>query len=599
MRSLRVLALFGIALFGCQGTGAHDGDGTGGDATGGGHRDGGTGGGGPGDAGDGTGGDGTGGGGPGGDGGIGIGVGDGGGLPPGPVAVTTYHNDVRRTGANLRETLLAPAAVATHGLALAFAQPVQGAIVTQALYLHQLAVGATHRDVFFVATSANVVYAFDAADGTLGPLWQVALTDPESPARHLSRGIASTPAIDSVTGALYLVYGTSDQLSSLDSADAAFWLAALDVHDGTVLRQVKLAASDQRDDGSAIAFAARNQQQRAGLLFDRGSIYIGFGGRNPEEKIEFHGWMLRYDARTFAPLGVWNASPNAVSSNGMGASEGAGIWGSAPVADDDGDILFLTGNALADPAHRWYGDSGVKLSPNESGRLDYAGSFTPYDPMRNLELNDVDLGSGGVLLMPSSGGRIVGGGKTGIFYLVDSVQMRELQHFQAFINEYNPSFPVDSNWEGGPHLHAGPVFWQGPDATRAQVYAWSEQDYLKSYAYVWSQGLFDDAHPTVGAVLALGGPDPTDTIMPGGMISLSANGARDGIVWASLARSKTVDPTYGAYPGRLYAFDAVTLRELWETDTPSIAGWAPPTIADGRVIMPTSSGQVLVYTLAP
>src|SRR5262249_49693224 len=155
------------------------------------------------------------------------------------------------------------------------------------------------------------------------------------------------------------------QPSSLANADAAFWLAAINVHDGTLLRQTKLAANYQRSDGTPIAFLARNQQQRAGLLLSQGSIYIGFGGRNPEEYIEFHGWMLRSDAKTSAPLGVWNASPNAVSSNGMGASEGAGIWGSSPVADDAGNVYFLTGNALADPVHEWYGDSGVKLSPSD------------------------------------------------------------------------------------------------------------------------------------------------------------------------------------------------------------------------------------------
>lgn len=580
MSSARIAALLSIVVCGCHAASSKGGDG--GDTSGGTPDGGGIGGLGALDGG-GAGGDG--------------GGGDGGGnLPPGTVGVITYHNDVRRTGANLRETVLTPGAIAAHGLVLAFSQPVQGAIVTQALYLGQLAVGSGLRDVFFVATSADVVYAFDAADGAAGPLWQATLGDAENPARRYSRGVASTPVIDRVSGELYVVYGTSDQPSSLDTADAAFWLAALDVHDGTVRRRTKLAATYQRSDGAPIALVARNQQQRPSLLLDHGALYIGFGGRNPEESIEFHGWLLRYDARTFAQLGVWNASPNAVSSNGMGASEGAGIWGSSPVADDAGDVYFLTGNALADPAHQWYGDSAVKLTA--SAGLAYAGSFTPSDPMRLLELNDVDLGSGGVLLIPGGGGRIVGGGKTGIFYLVDTVQMQEVQHFQAFINEYNPSFPVDSNWEGGPHLHAGPVFWQGPDPTRAYVYDWSEQDYLKSYAYLWGKGLFDDTHPTVGAVLALGGPNPTDTIMPGGMISLSANGNHDGVVWASLVRSRTIDPTYGAYPGRLYAFDAITLAELWEADTPSIAGWAPPTVADGRVIMPTSSGQVQVYVLA-
>ena len=38
----------------------------------------------------------------------------------------------------------------------------------------------------------------------------------------------------------------------------------------------------------------------------------------------------------------------------------------------------------------------------------------------------------------------------------------------------------------------------------------------------------------------------------------------------------------------LYAFDAMTLQVLWNTQFPSIPKWMPPTIADGKVFMPTS-----------
>jgi hypothetical protein len=79
--------------------------------------------------------------------------------------------------------------------------------------------------------------------------------------------------------------------------------------------------------------------------------------------------------------------------------------------------------------------------------------------------------------------------------------------------------------------------------------------------------------------------------MPGGAISLSANGNRDGIVWAT----SPMGPT----GGRLLAFEATTLRKLWETPLPGTTKFTPPTIADGKVFVPTLVNRFQVYGLGP
>jgi uncharacterized protein with LGFP repeats len=58
------------------------------------------------------------------------------------------------------------------------------------------------------------------------------------------------------------------------------------------------------------------------------------------------------------------------------------------------------------------------------------------------------------------------------------------------------------------------------------------------------------------------------------------------------------DAQWVTVPGRLAAFDATTLNQLWnDSDVVSFAKSVPPTIADGNVIRATASNQVLVYGL--
>src|SRR5258706_10226370 len=94
--------------------------------------------------------------------------------------------------------------------------------------------------------------------------------------------------------------------------------------------------------------------------------------------------------------------------------------------------------------------------------------------------------------------------------------------------------------------------------------------------------------------------------MPGGFLSLSANGntSGSGIVWALIARD--ADATSMTVNGVLRAFDAEDVtRQVWNSDANpadnlgGFAKFAPPTVANGKVYVPTFSGVVRVYGLAP
>ena len=92
-----------------------------------------------------------------------------------------------------------------------------GDVYAQPLYVRGVATPSGTRNLFFIATSTNDVYAFDADDTSTDPwaarIWQRNL----NPWRPLvigteictetvgSVGITSTPVIDTVTNTMYVV----------------------------------------------------------------------------------------------------------------------------------------------------------------------------------------------------------------------------------------------------------------------------------------------------------------------------------------------------------------------------------------------------------
>src|SRR5207248_4886696 len=82
-----------------------------------------------------------------------------------------------------------------------------------------------------------------------------------------------------------------------------------------------------------------------------------------------------------------------------------------------------TGNGSYDGVNN-FGESFLKLTNNGASLL-RADWFTPFDWSTNLNSRDLDLGSGGVLLIPGTS-LLFTGGKAGRLYLVDGANMGHL-----------------------------------------------------------------------------------------------------------------------------------------------------------------------------
>jgi hypothetical protein len=182
-------------------------------------------------------------------------------------------------------------------------------------------------------------------------------------------------------------------------------------------------------------------------------------------------------------------------------------------------------------------------------------------------------------------------------------------------NTYEPSrdqseYDRYKSWNFGPHFHGSPTMWRYSDA-RAWIYEWAEKDTLKKYEFDLASGRFvrGAAHPWV----AQGDVGATNCgaafllcidAMPGGMLALSANG-RDrssGIVWAILrggVHEMSASGIASSLPAgdALYAFDAQSMRRLWSQRIWSVPRFAGPTVADGRVLVPSNFWVFSVYVL--
>src|SRR5438552_1162854 len=138
---------------------------------------------------------------------------------PQSVSVLTQHNDNARSGWNDNESALTTRNVNVQQFGAVFALPVDDQVYAQPLVVGHVSVGAGGRNVVYIATVNNTLYAYDGDDGTL--YWQKNFTAPGMrPPRNTdmtgacggsyqdfsgSIGIVGTPVIDAATGTMYFV----------------------------------------------------------------------------------------------------------------------------------------------------------------------------------------------------------------------------------------------------------------------------------------------------------------------------------------------------------------------------------------------------------
>ena len=342
------------------------------------------------------------------------------------VLTSQYNN--AHTGATLSEIILTPANVSPRQFGKIFSLKVDGDVYAQPLYVPHVEIpGQGAHDLLIVATEHDSVYAFDAEGRPRALLWHInflssAVTTVSAREADCSFirpeiGITPTPAIDAVTGTIYVLACTREDSGIFKGYRFVQKLHALalttgaEKFGGPVEIRASVKGRGDESSGGAVSFNPLRELPRAGLLLANGSVLLTWGSSC--DVSPYHGWVMAYDARTLAQKAVLNTSPDAQQS---------GVWQSdnAPAADEDGNIYVATGNGDFDVVRggRDYGDTLLKLNPSLAVR-DY---FTPFNE-RQLNADDDDLGSGGPVLLPKFPGSqrrlVLVGGKGGVLYILD------------------------------------------------------------------------------------------------------------------------------------------------------------------------------------
>ncbi|HVO81645.1 MAG TPA: hypothetical protein VMT28_13000 [Terriglobales bacterium] len=500
------------------------------------------------------------------------------------VSVTTFHNDNSRTGQNTQETILTPANVNVNSFGKLFSHAVDGYVYAQPLYVPNVSIpGKGTHNVIYVATEHDGVFAFDAdsnAGSNASPLWKKSFINPSQGITSVSSGdvgcgdlvpeigITGTPVIDTSSGTLYVVAKTKEHGQFFQRLHALDITTGAEKFGGPVTIRARVKGTGDGSANGFVRFDPLRHSQRPGLLLQNGTVYIAWASHC--DIGPYHGWVMSYDAQTLAQKAVWNSTPNA----GLG-----GFWASgAGIAADAAFNLFLaSGNGTfdVDTGGRDYGDSIVKLPPPTTSRFKVSDFFTPFN-QGSLENGDVDLGSGGLLLLPDQNGPhrhlLVQAGKEGTIYLVDRDNM----------GQYNPNNDdqivqhLDSAVGG---IWAMPAWWNN------NVYFGGSFDFVKMFTF----------NPTTGLLLTSPSSESSTFInYPGPTPSISANGTSNGIAW--------VTQTDGS-SAILRAFDATNLdTELYNSTQRSADDAGPavkfsvPTIVNGKVYVPAVR-RLTVYGL--
>ena len=499
--------------------------------------------------------------------------------------VTTYHNDVARTGQNTTETILTQANVNSATFGLLRNLMVDGRVDAEPLYLSQLSISGVAHNVVFVMTEHDSAYAFDADTGA--QLWHVSLlksgettSDPRSCDQVSPEiGITSTPVIDRAAGTHGIIYVVAmskngstyfQRLHALDVTTGAELLG------GPVTVQATYPGTGANSSGGQVVFDPAQYKERAALLLLNGIVYTSWASHC--DISPYTAWIMGYNQTTLAQTSILNLTPNGF--------EGS-IWqsGGGLAADASSNIYALIANGTFDttldangfPNKQDYGNAFVKVSTT-GGTLKVADYFNMSNTVSESGA-DTDLGSGGPMVLPDgnygTGSALhlaVGAGKDGNIYVVDRGNMGKWNASANNVYQELDNAVPNGVW-GVPAYFNNAVYYCDVNAT------------LKSFSI--SSGKLSSTPVQTGASFTY----------PGILPSVSANGTSNGIVWG-------IENTGTAV---LHAFKADDLtQELYNSDQASSGRdhfgsgnkFITPMIADGKVFAATTN-SVAVFGLLP
>jgi outer membrane protein assembly factor BamB len=513
---------------------------------------------------------------------------------PAGVDVTTYHYNNARDGLNASETTLTPSNVNSTNFGKLSLYATDGKVDAAPLYLSGMTIGGKSRNVLFVASEHNSVYAFDADTGT--QLWKITVlgsnetTSDSHSCGQISPeiGITATPVIDrsyGAHGAIFVVAMSKDSSGNYHQR-----LHALDLTTGAELSggpteiQATYPGTGVFSNNGVQEFLPGQYTERVGLLLMNGNIYMAWTSHCDQNP--YTGWLMAYSEQTLKQTPVLNLTANTASTGNHFADGQGSVWmsGAGLAADASANIYFLDANGGFDsaldangfPIHGDYGNAFMKVS-TANGKLAVADYFNTSTTVTESQ-DDKDLGSGGVLLLPDqtdSGGHVrqlaVGAGKDRNIYVVDRNNMGKFNSVSDNIyQELSGALP---NGEFGmPAWFNGTVYYGGVG------------DVLKAFSVVNAKL---QATPSSQSSKVFSYPGTTP--------SVSANGTTNGIVWA--VENSNMN-------GILHAYDATNLgHELYNSsqasggrDSFSDNKFITPVVANGKVFVGTTTG-VAVFGL--
>jgi hypothetical protein len=462
-------------------------------------------------------------------------------------------------------------------------------VYAQPLVLSNLSIGGGTHNVVYVATENDSVYAIDANNGTIywhrQLLYNGGRPIPTGDFGFNSNitpqyGITGTPVIDAATNTLYVVASSEESgpiavhrlhaLNTLTGADQppGYWV-------------VVGGSFDSLNFNPALEF------NRPGLLLLDGHVIVAFGKHSDTSD---YGWVFSYNATTLAEEAAFGTDPVA------GSRPYGGIWmgGDGIAADPNADLFFSTANGDFDDGPD-YGNSIIKLGLPVGGAFPFLDYFAPHD-QGNLNAQDWDLGSGGVLVLPdlASGAHphlLVQSGKEGTIYLVDRTNMGKYcgssTCTDAIVQELTGalvggnSLNIDGVW-GSPAYWNGYVYFGSANKDVANV-----ADYMKAYSFnAGGSGLLSGT-PTSHTPEQFAWPAPSP--------SVSSNGTSNGTLWV------TDNSSFNSSCCQvLHAYNATNLAdELYSIELPFGAiKFSVPTVANGELFV-GSNGALTAFGLTP
>ncbi len=342
-----------------------------------------------------------------------------------------------------------------------------GTVDSSPIYLHDVRVGATTHDVFFVTTTYGKTEAIDAANGTV--LWRYTPSTYGSYAGS-ARITNMTPAADPSRTAVYA--GAPDGR-----------IAKLSVADGRALWSTSITRDPTHEKLTSSLNVSR------GLVIATTGGYIG-------DAPPYQGHVVTLNSSNGRIVHVWNSlcsNRRAIIQPSSCRASDSAIWARSGAVVDPatGNLLVATGNGPWNGSSNW-GDSLLVLSPNASALVKH---WTPTD-QADLASRDLDLGSTAPALL--AGGYAVQGGKDGKLRLLSLPRL--LQTVAT---------------PGGAALFTSPAVWKGRwlfVASNSGTAAWVLRGGRLHAA--WSNGSGGTSPVVAGGLLYVAGSGGVNVYVP-------------------------------------------------------------------------------------